>query len=387
MQHPEEGIIHAWLDGGLPASEAAAIESHVASCAECQESVAEARGLIAAASRIVGHLDVVPGNVIPAQPAKPKRSWIFGAWPAAIAATLVVGIGFLANRKSASEIGIGDTAPPPAAPTALAESVRSDSANASKMEAQRQPAPTIQADRVARLDADSVSVPALPGLGAATPTSRVAIAPPPPVANSAADVSAPERQSRMKLDAVVVTGTVGTAASGRAAVAAAPPAIADARRAMAPSPAPAKAIGAVVGESASLAVVPDSVFVGCYEATSLAAENPATSAAAATKGAARTAAGRAVAVPQNQFSMVDRFQRFALSDEPAPTSGLFTVREVDASGNIGLKIPGAGWSVRGDRAVVIDSDGRIVANVSKTDSTVQAVYSRGGTARVVFCRK
>ena len=74
MQHPEEGIIHAWLDGALPADEAAALESHVASCKECAAGVAEARGLIAASSRIVGHLDAVPGKVIPAIPRNPVTS-------------------------------------------------------------------------------------------------------------------------------------------------------------------------------------------------------------------------------------------------------------------------------------------------------------------------
>ena len=66
MQHPEEGIIHAWLDGALPADEAARLEAHIASCEACAATVAEARGMIAASSRIVGHLDVVPGGVIPA---------------------------------------------------------------------------------------------------------------------------------------------------------------------------------------------------------------------------------------------------------------------------------------------------------------------------------
>ena len=42
MQHPEEGTIHAWLDGALPADEAAAAEAHVAGCSECAARVAEA---------------------------------------------------------------------------------------------------------------------------------------------------------------------------------------------------------------------------------------------------------------------------------------------------------------------------------------------------------
>ncbi len=65
MEHIDEGTIHAWLDGALPPDEGARIEAHVASCAECAAAVAEARGLIAASSRILAALDDVPRGVIP----------------------------------------------------------------------------------------------------------------------------------------------------------------------------------------------------------------------------------------------------------------------------------------------------------------------------------
>ena len=68
MRHPEEGEIHAWLDGALAADDAARIEAHVAGCARCAADVATARGLIAGASRILLALDGVPGGVIPAGP-------------------------------------------------------------------------------------------------------------------------------------------------------------------------------------------------------------------------------------------------------------------------------------------------------------------------------
>jgi anti-sigma factor RsiW len=63
--HLEEGTVHAWLDGQLLADEAARVESHVAACATCQAQVAEARGFIAASSRILTALDGVPARVVP----------------------------------------------------------------------------------------------------------------------------------------------------------------------------------------------------------------------------------------------------------------------------------------------------------------------------------
>ncbi|MCC6930225.1 MAG: zf-HC2 domain-containing protein [Gemmatimonadaceae bacterium] len=65
MEHIDEGTIHAWLDGALPASEGAFIEAHSASCSACAAAIAEARGLIAASSRILATLDDVPSGVIP----------------------------------------------------------------------------------------------------------------------------------------------------------------------------------------------------------------------------------------------------------------------------------------------------------------------------------
>lgn len=71
MQHPDEGTIHAWLDGAVPDTEARAIEAHVTACGQCASAVAEARGLMAASSRILSALDEVPGGVVPHGEAAP----------------------------------------------------------------------------------------------------------------------------------------------------------------------------------------------------------------------------------------------------------------------------------------------------------------------------
>jgi len=81
MQHLDEGTIHAWLDGALDAEEAARVEQHAAECAACANAVAEARGLVAGASRILSALDDAPGGVVPrsatfadSRRARPARS-------------------------------------------------------------------------------------------------------------------------------------------------------------------------------------------------------------------------------------------------------------------------------------------------------------------------
>ncbi len=67
MEHPDEGLVHAWLDDALSPADAAAMAAHVAECTECAAAVAEARGFIAASSRIVSALDDVPRGVLPSR--------------------------------------------------------------------------------------------------------------------------------------------------------------------------------------------------------------------------------------------------------------------------------------------------------------------------------
>jgi hypothetical protein len=122
MQHLDEGTIHAWLDGQLPREEAQQVEAHVAECRQCADAVAEARGLIAASSRILMALDNVPRDVVPASappdveppalmPAaheakliggaagRSRRRWFNGVTLAA-AATIVVAVGITLTLPS-----------------------------------------------------------------------------------------------------------------------------------------------------------------------------------------------------------------------------------------------------------------------------------------------
>jgi hypothetical protein len=116
MRHPDEGTIHTWLDGELPADEASALEAHIAECPECSARAAEARGLAAASSRIVSALDIVPGGVIPAAAPKGRKWFATAQFRAAAAAVIVAGASFLVMRgrdKSAMD-SIMTTASSPA---------------------------------------------------------------------------------------------------------------------------------------------------------------------------------------------------------------------------------------------------------------------------------
>lgn len=73
MPHPDEGLIHAWLDGELSPEDAARVERLVNDDPAWAAAAAEARGLVAASSRILSALDVVPADVTPAD-AGPGRA-------------------------------------------------------------------------------------------------------------------------------------------------------------------------------------------------------------------------------------------------------------------------------------------------------------------------
>jgi anti-sigma factor RsiW len=132
MQHLDEGTIHSWLDGALSADEAARVAAHVAECPQCAAAVAEARGFIAASSRILTALDHVPRGVVPT--AQPVKWYNRAAWRAA-AAVLVVAVGSLvvvrnggntAPESSFTFVEEPDTAPipKPAPPIVIAASPR-----------------------------------------------------------------------------------------------------------------------------------------------------------------------------------------------------------------------------------------------------------------------
>jgi hypothetical protein len=190
-EHLDEGTIHAWLDGALPPDESARVEAAANSCAECSALVAEARGLIAASSRILSSLDTVPSGVIPggsgnvdqlaalrARNVRTKRHW----WNdrrivAAASIVFVAGVSTMVWRST-----------PEGAKSPLAEQVTADAVR-----------PFADSANTISASAPAPSVPS-PGNDAASqareaPARKVEepASPPAPVATRAADMAAEQK--------------------------------------------------------------------------------------------------------------------------------------------------------------------------------------------------
>lgn len=135
MNHLDEGTIHAWLDGALEATRAREVDAHVAGCSSCSAAVAEARGLIAGASRILTGLDDVPSGVVPKTTVTaPRASWRGGRgaqWVTGIAAALMLAIGVTTwNREAVvRQLPESGTLPKPSALPSLPTGVSADVAS------------------------------------------------------------------------------------------------------------------------------------------------------------------------------------------------------------------------------------------------------------------
>jgi hypothetical protein len=217
MSRPDEGLIHQWLDGECTPEESARLEQLVATDAEWAAAVAEARGLIAASSRIVGALDAVPrampkgstaapglrggGSSSPTPVRSPMRrvpAWIGLAATVAI----VAGTAYVLREQSTAPFGTVSM-PAPAPPSAL------------------DTAPGVQVARDARQLEPPADVPSLDATvpsgagagrmssGAATAAAPAAVEPPAaaaPSANTPPPIAAAPRPSPARVaDASDVT--------------------------------------------------------------------------------------------------------------------------------------------------------------------------------------
>lgn len=150
MQHPDEGMIHSWLDSALSSEEAAQVESHVSECASCAAAVAEARGFIAASSRILTALDNVPRGVLPAVPAKKRDFRVL--WRAAAAMLVVAGGSLVVMREGGPDARVAATSKQAAtaetAPSMIAAPVSVPPAGRAESASEAKPLPSADAATV-----------------------------------------------------------------------------------------------------------------------------------------------------------------------------------------------------------------------------------------------
>ena len=97
VSHVDEGMLHAYLDGELPAPERAALEIHIAQCATCSARLADERSLIERASAVLraarpSERPAPPLSELTSRRQRGRR--IFGArLPFAWAATVLLALG------------------------------------------------------------------------------------------------------------------------------------------------------------------------------------------------------------------------------------------------------------------------------------------------------
>ena len=229
--HLDEGTIHAWLDGALDAEEAARVEQHAAACEACAGAIAEARGLVAGASRILTALDGVPGGIVPktaaaagASSARRRRSlWAtlhLTPARAAAAAVVVLAAGtalVLRNAPNAARTAIKLAAYPvdsavilqPATPMVVPHA-RTDTA------ASRTPAPAREAPLSARVATKKAAPQPVP-----VPSRRAVMAQ--GGEGRVESVPVAQKESATARSAVADNAVRGGAVDGAARAAAAPP--------------------------------------------------------------------------------------------------------------------------------------------------------------------
>jgi anti-sigma factor RsiW len=96
MSHPDDGQLHALVDGELTPVEAAELEAHLRTCDACRARLGEARALLGESDGIVARLDLEPRRAPKA--ARGRTGPDYRVLGLAASALLVVTVGFLVLR-------------------------------------------------------------------------------------------------------------------------------------------------------------------------------------------------------------------------------------------------------------------------------------------------
>ena len=98
MSHPDDGQLHALVDGELSPADAAAIELHARTCEPCRTRLDEARMLLGESDRIVARLDLEPREAPTSRAA--RSGFDYRVLGLAASALLVVTVGYLVVRPA-----------------------------------------------------------------------------------------------------------------------------------------------------------------------------------------------------------------------------------------------------------------------------------------------
>lgn len=294
--HPDEGTIHAWLDGQLSAGEAGALQEHLDGCADCRAAVAEARGLVAASRRVLQALDEGPGGVH----ARPADAAPSAGGPVGTAAAAPAEDDLTRRRRSAPPPRRGWRVPAMAAVAVLAVGTT--------LVVQRSgPPPALVNAEVASREAVSAPVePPSPPVATAAAADEVARSEPPVAAGSAAaqPTIAADRSTNMERALTVRQPTAADAGASRSPDAAATPGaeLKQAPPIVRPPPELASTVAAAAGASPPAA------------AESVPAPSPAPIAAAPRALGARAGMAAETVVSQSRLA----FQGDAVSRQVGP---------------------------------------------------------------------
>ena len=112
MWHPDDGVLHALLDGELTGDARLEVEAHLRSCTECDARFREAKSFAAEADSLVNAIEVpparAPGSIRP--PARRRIRLTTMAWAATL--VLAAGLGYWGQdtirRAAPTELREGD---------------------------------------------------------------------------------------------------------------------------------------------------------------------------------------------------------------------------------------------------------------------------------------
>lgn len=163
MSHVDEGTLHSYLDGELPASERASVEAHLAQCAACGVTLGEARALLERASTLLGSARPVERPAPPFEQLRrvPKRSpWRVRtsfAWAASIMVALGLGYFLRDPGRSAAPTSALFVQERPAAAEDRVAAAPAPAAAAERQERRAAPPRPAESRRVATPRTDEVA--------------------------------------------------------------------------------------------------------------------------------------------------------------------------------------------------------------------------------------